>query len=72
MWFSVCQRFGSHIVVPFEVDAEYLPLLRKQLELRLHEIETAGEVARSHVQAQLDEVEIAEQAVREHRAAEQE
>lgn len=66
-WFSVCHHLGSIVVLPTEVDADALPLLRRQLELRLEEIEMAAEAAKAEVRAQLDDIAVAEQAVREHR-----
>lgn len=52
------------------VDAEYLPVLRMQLETRLQEIEVFAKEARKFTEGQLREVEAAEQAIKDQEAKE--
>jgi hypothetical protein len=53
------------------VDPDLLPLLKKQLENRLAEIDLAADVAKKRTQADLDDIALAEQTLRDQRAEEQ-
>ncbi|SCG66469.1 hypothetical protein GA0070560_12356 [Micromonospora halophytica] len=49
------------------VEPELLPLLRKQLENRLAEIDLVAEMTKKQLQAQLSDIGVAEQALRDRR-----
>jgi hypothetical protein len=53
------------------VDPDLLPLLKKQLENRLAEIDLAAEAAKKRTQAKLDDIAVAEQTLRDQTAEEQ-
>lgn len=50
------------------VDPDLLPLLKKQLENRLAEIDVAADVAKKRTQADLDDIAVAEQTLRDRQA----
>jgi hypothetical protein len=56
---------------PRLVDPDLLPLLKKQLEHRLAEIDLAADAAKKRTQADLDDIAVAEQALRDRLAEEQ-
>jgi hypothetical protein len=47
------------------VDPDLLPLLKKQLENRLAEIDLAAQAAKKRAQADLDDIAVAEQTLRD-------
>jgi hypothetical protein len=55
---------------PRLVEPDLLPLLKKQLENRLAEIDLAAEAAKKRTQAHLDDIAAAEQTLREGDAGE--
>jgi hypothetical protein len=54
------------------IEPDLLPLLKKQLENRLAELDLAAEVAKKRMEAHLDDIAVAEQALRDRRAQDQE
>jgi hypothetical protein len=50
------------------VEPDLLPLLKKQLENRLAEIDLAADAAKKRTQASLDDIAAAEQALRDRQA----
>jgi hypothetical protein len=50
------------------VDPDLLPLLKKQLEHRLAEIDLAADAAKKRTQADLDDIAVAEQTLRDREA----
>jgi hypothetical protein len=53
------------------VDPDLLPLLKKQLENRLAEIDLAADAAKKRTQADLDDIAVAEHALRDRQAEDQ-
>jgi hypothetical protein len=53
------------------VDPDLLPLLKKQLENRLAEIDLAADAAKKRTRANLDDIAVAEQTLRDRRAEEE-
>jgi len=56
----------------FLIEPDLLPLLKRQLENRLAELDLAVEAAKKRMEAQLDDMAVAERALRDRQAQDQE